>query len=95
MQIFQILRIFPDGDLQMAPRFRLLSGANRPDLPDGDLHFFRAEHGLRQFDPDGTFPACEAVALGDAAGPGISGQKEIMMKLHVHWGHASAPQLNV
>ena len=39
------------------------------------------------------FSACTAVTLGDACDDGASDHREITMKVHAIWGHASARQL--
>lgn len=50
------------------------------------------ENGLYQFDPAGTFSACEAATSGDVADSFLSDHKKIITKLQVTCCHATAPQ---
>ena len=48
--------------------------------------------GLYRFEPPRTFPACEAVTLGDAMDGCLSDPKKISTELRANRGHASAQQ---
>ena len=64
----------------------------RPDLSNGGLHLPFTEDGLLRFGPPRTFSANAAATLEGARDDSVSGPRQITMKLHVKWGHASARQ---
>ena len=61
-------------------------------VSDGGLHLLYTPGGLYRFETPPTLAAREAVTLGDAGDGGLAYPGEIVMKLHVKWGHASAQQ---
>ena len=63
------------------------------DLSNGGLQCPFIEDGMCSFTPQLTSPACKAATLGDARDGALSVPKNITMKLHGYWGHASAHQL--
>ena len=65
----------------------------RPNLANGGSRLPFAEDGMCSFAPPRTFSACRAVTPGGARGGAISDLKEIVMKLHVNRGRASARQV--
>ena len=66
--------------------------AKAPDLSNRGLLLPYTEDGSYSFERP-TFSTRGAVTLGDSENFRATGPKEIVMKLHAIWGHASAQQL--
>ena len=64
-----------------------------PALSDGGLHLPDTPGGLHHYEPPLTCAACKARTLDDAEDGRLTDPKKIAMKLHAHWGHASAQPL--
>ena len=71
-----------------ASHFKWAFTNTRPDFPNGGLRLPNRWYGMYQFEPLPPFSACRAATSGDAMDGWLSGPKEIVMELHVNWGHA-------
>ena len=82
-----------EGPSLSASYFEWFSTSKHPDLSHLGPRFPYSKGGLFRFWPPHSFTACNTGTLGGAMGGRLSGPGEIIMKLRVSWGNASAPRL--